>query len=318
MKQLTSGSAPSRWLTSSNGPPFGVSIATSSPLAPLPDSMHTVWQETGTTRRGGQRMADTELAWLQTRYRALADQLREVGFIAAGTVTERFTVCASAGCRCHADPPQRHGPYFQHTRKVAGKTVTARLTAAQAERCREQIANRRRLDELVTAMHEISAQARQLPLAQPDPTETADPPDSAAPDSPTKAIEVAEHADDHPTPPQRNDDATTRPCPTCGTPFTPTGRQRHCTPACRQAAWRARHQDPAPQPAIAVPPRIPRRDITVYQCPDCDTRHLGQQWRPDCNRPCVRVDFGGLCPHCDEPITIRDTTDQHPTPPTSP
>jgi endogenous inhibitor of DNA gyrase (YacG/DUF329 family) len=261
-------------------------------------------------------MADTELARLQTRYRALTDQLREVGFIAAGTVVERFTVCASAGCRCHADPPQRHGPYFQHTRKVAGKTVTARLTAAQAERYREQIANRRRLEELVTAMHEISTQARQLPLAQPDPAKTADPRhDSAAPDPPKKTTEAA---GDHATPPRRDDDATTRPCPACGTPFTPAGRQRYCAPACRQAAWRARHQDPAPQPAIAVPPHIPRRDITVYQCPDCDSRHLGQQWRPDCNRPCARVDFGGLCPHCDEPVTIRDITDQRPAPPTSP
>jgi hypothetical protein len=159
-------------------------------------------------------MADPELARLQTRYRALTDQLRDVGFIAAGTVIERFTVCASAGCRCHADPPQRHGPYFQHTRKVAGKTVTARLTAAQAERYREQIANRRRLDELVTAMHEISTQARQL-LAQPDPTETAKPHHDprAAPDLPPKATEAAEPADGHPGLPQRNDIATTMPCP---------------------------------------------------------------------------------------------------------
>ena len=65
-------------------------------------------------------------------------------------------------CRCHADPPQRHGPYYQHTRKVAGKTVTARLTPEQAERYREQITNRRRLDDIITAMDDISTQARDL------------------------------------------------------------------------------------------------------------------------------------------------------------
>jgi hypothetical protein len=53
--------------------------------------------------------------------------------------------------------------------------------------------------------------------------------------------------------------------------------------------------------------------MTIYQCPECDTRHLGQQWCPDCHQPCVRVDFGGLCPHCDEPVTISDLIDQHPT-----
>lgn len=115
-------------------------------------------------------MADSDLARLQRRYRALTEQIRDLGFIATGSVIERYTVCAAAGCRCHADPPQRHGPYFQHTRKVAGKTVTVRLTPKQAQRYREQIANRRRLDELITAMDEISTQARELLLAQLQPT----------------------------------------------------------------------------------------------------------------------------------------------------
>ena len=113
-------------------------------------------------------------------------------------------------------------------------------------------------------------------------------------------------------PPPRNDIETTPACPVCATAFTPIRRQRYCTPACRQAAWRARHPDPTPRPAIVVPPSTHRRDITVYQCPECDTRHLGQQWCHDCNRPCERVDLGGLCPHCDEPITISDILDQHP------
>jgi len=28
----------------------------------------------------------------------------------------------------------------------------------------------------------------------------------------------------------------------------------------------------------------------------------------DCNRPCTR---DGLCPHCDEPVTVDDLLDQH-------
>ncbi len=78
---------------------------------------------------------------------------------------ERYTECTAAGCRCHADPPQRHGPYQQYSRKVSGKTVTVRLTPEQAERYREQIANRRRLDELIAAMEDISTQARDRLLA---------------------------------------------------------------------------------------------------------------------------------------------------------
>lgn len=120
-------------------------------------------------------------------------------------------------------------------------------------------------------------------------------------------------------PPSRNDmrnDIESTPCPVCATAFTPTRRQRYCTPACRQAAWRARH--PHPRQAINVPPRTRRRDNTVYQCPTCEVRYLGQQYCHDCHRPCHRVDVGGLCPHCDEPITISDILDQHPTPPARP
>jgi hypothetical protein len=119
-------------------------------------------------------------------------------------------------------------------------------------------------------------------------------------------------------PPSRNDNETTSTCPACATTFTPIRRQRYCTPACRQAAWRARHADPIPQPAAVVPPRTPRRANSVYQCHTCDTRHLGQQWCPDCHRPCSRIDFGAPCPHCDEPITISDITDQYRDPPTRP
>jgi hypothetical protein len=107
-------------------------------------------------------MTDPTMVRLTRRYRALLDEIGQLGFIATGSVIERYTECAAPGCRCHADPSQRHGPYQQYTRKVAGKTVTVRLTAEQATRHREQIANRRRLDELIADMEEISTQAREL------------------------------------------------------------------------------------------------------------------------------------------------------------
>jgi hypothetical protein len=110
--------------------------------------------------------------------------------------------------------------------------------------------------------------------------------------------------------PSRNDDETTPACPVCGNPFTPVRRQRYCGPACRQAAWRARHNQPAAA-TITVPHTRRRRDGTVYGCPDCEQRYLGEQWCPDCQRPCRRIDIGGLCPHCEEPVAISDLIDQH-------
>lgn len=116
-------------------------------------------------------------------------------------------------------------------------------------------------------------------------------------------------------PPRRNDirNDNQAACPICAAVFTPIRRQQYCSPACRQAAWRTRHPTSTPPPTTMATPRTPRRDTTVYQCPECDTRYFAHQWCEDCNRPCLRLGPGGLCPHCSEPVTISDLTDQHPT-----
>jgi len=44
------------------------------------------------------------LADYERRYRELASQLAQIGLIAAGSVTHRYTRCGTAGCRCHAGP----------------------------------------------------------------------------------------------------------------------------------------------------------------------------------------------------------------------
>jgi hypothetical protein len=114
---------------------------------------------------------------------------------------------------------------------------------------------------------------------------------------------------DQPMPehPSRDDnETTTTPCPICGHGFTPVRRQRYCTNACRQIAYRRRHHH---HTALAeIPTPAPRRVNTVYVCQECEQRYLGEQWCPDCNQPCRRLGTGGNCPHCDEPVAIQDLT----------
>lgn len=61
----------------------------------------------------------------------LTAQIAALGFVLPGTVASRYTRCGKPGCRCTASPPVLHGPYLTWTRKVAGKTVTRRLTQDQ-------------------------------------------------------------------------------------------------------------------------------------------------------------------------------------------
>jgi hypothetical protein len=248
-----------------------------------------------------QHVAEAELARLQRRYRELTDQIRELGFIATGSVVERYTVCAAAGCHCHADPPTRHGPYLQYTRKVAGKTITARLTAQQAQRYREQIANRRRLDELVAAMDQIATQVRELPSTDPPPAGTTTGSPHRAP-SPQPGHATTQQ----PATPSRYEKVAMT-CPVCQTRFTPTGRQQYCGAPCRNTAFRRRHQDPPT--TVIVPAAKPRQQMTVYECPTCGQRLHGERRCPDCNIFARRVGIGGPCPHCSEPVAVTDLLD---------
>jgi hypothetical protein len=103
------------------------------------------------------------------------------------------------------------------------------------------------------------------------------------------------------------DDAGTITCPVCQRPFTPAGRQRYCSSPCRKAAFRRRHQDPAA--GITLPAARPRRDYTIYECPACEQRLLGEQRCPDCGIFARRIGTGGPCPHCAEPVAITELLD---------
>jgi hypothetical protein len=113
----------------------------------------------------------SRLQGYERTYRTLAAELATVGFISPGSVVLRYTSCGKPGCRCQGDPPRRHGPYYQWSRAVAGKTVSRRLGEREAELYRSWITNRRRLEQIVAQMEQISAAAGELLLRQSAPPE---------------------------------------------------------------------------------------------------------------------------------------------------
>jgi hypothetical protein len=104
------------------------------------------------------------LADYERRYREILGQIGEIGFIRSGSVARRYNYCGKANCRCHADPPQPHGPYWQWTAKVEGKTVNRRLNAREAELYQEWIGNDRRLHALIDELRAAAEQATNVIL----------------------------------------------------------------------------------------------------------------------------------------------------------
>ena len=100
-------------------------------------------------------MAD-DLDQLARRYRALAARLGGLGFISPGSLVRRYTYCGKPGCRCQADPPRPHGPYYQLTRKIAGKTITRRLTPAELAEYQPLFDNARKLRALLSELQDLT------------------------------------------------------------------------------------------------------------------------------------------------------------------
>ena len=109
-----------------------------------------------------------------------------------------------------------------------------------------------------------------------------------------------------PVEPLRNESATGR-CPVCQTCFIPAPNKVYCGDACKATAWRRRHQ--ATVRPIALPAARPRRTFTVYECPACGIRAVGEQ-RCECGSFMRRVGWGGHCPHCDEAVAVTDLLDE--------
>jgi hypothetical protein len=109
---------------------------------------------------------EERLAEYDRRHWELAAQIAGIGIVVAGSVTRRFTRCTSTGCRCNADPPAPHGPYWQWTAKVNGKTVTKRLTEPEAQLYQEWIGNDRRIRALLDQIRKVDAKAAELLLKE--------------------------------------------------------------------------------------------------------------------------------------------------------
>lgn len=91
----------------------------------------------------------------------IARRLGDAGFALPGTYLEYPHICGNPNCRCMADPPRPHGPYHRWTRKVDGKTVTRRLSDAQAQLYRPWFEEAQRLRALLSELETLSLRIAQ-------------------------------------------------------------------------------------------------------------------------------------------------------------
>jgi hypothetical protein len=83
------------------------------------------------------------------RIEAIKDQLARLGPLRPGRLSRQFNVCGNPGCRCKANPPQKHGPYYQLSYTWQGRSRTEFVRRQDLPTVRQQVRNYQRLRILV-------------------------------------------------------------------------------------------------------------------------------------------------------------------------
>jgi len=99
-----------------------------------------------TTKKKKQQTAQ-RLQALREDYDRLKQEIAALGHVLPGSIQKREYRCGKPNCRCMTEGIL-HGPYYQWTRKIQGKTVNINLERQAALTVKEWIQNNRRLHKL--------------------------------------------------------------------------------------------------------------------------------------------------------------------------
>ena len=98
---------------------------------------------------------ETKLTKLRQEYEATKAQIQVLDYVIPGSVQKRSYSCGKPYCRCVLEGIL-HGPYYQWTRKIKGKTVNINLNQESAKKIKEWIQNNRELRKLCQRLEKTS------------------------------------------------------------------------------------------------------------------------------------------------------------------
>ena len=93
----------------------------------------------------------------------LLRQICELDDFQPGSITSAVRRCGKSGCHCAKPNDPGHGPHFQLTQKIGGKTVTQNLPSQAALRKAEkEIAEFRRFQSLASQLVDVNRKVCRL------------------------------------------------------------------------------------------------------------------------------------------------------------
>jgi hypothetical protein len=104
---------------------------------------------------------------LETKIGKIKEEIMALGLeLQPGLLSQQYNVCGSAGCRCKADPPHKHGPYYQLSFTRKGKSRTRFVRRHEVSLVQEQMRNYQRLKKLTDRWVALGMALSRLRLRQ--------------------------------------------------------------------------------------------------------------------------------------------------------
>jgi len=101
--------------------------------------------------------AGRDLAWLERRRAELFALIAGVGDFRRGALNAVWRKCGKPNCACAQPGHRGHGPQWNLTRRVSGKTVNVHLKPGpELEKARREVAEHQRFADLVEEVSQVS------------------------------------------------------------------------------------------------------------------------------------------------------------------
>jgi hypothetical protein len=104
-------------------------------------------------------------AMLERRIAKVKAQLLALGDFRPGSLSEQYNISGTPGCQCKADPPRKHGPYYQVSFTWQGRSKSQFVRREHVRTVRQQLRNYERLRSLVEKWIEAGLELSRLRLA---------------------------------------------------------------------------------------------------------------------------------------------------------
>ncbi len=95
---------------------------------------------------------------LEREIEKMKRQMVRIGRLRPGNLSQQYNVCGKANCSCKADPPVKHGPYYQLSYSRKGKSSTRFIQQHYVATIEKELKNYTKLRELVDRWIDVSMQ----------------------------------------------------------------------------------------------------------------------------------------------------------------